>query len=205
MIEPDPRTLAKRLHDAADGLMTERVSVQELAAAHGAAAQGAWLILLALPCALPVPGAGTVLGLGLMLLAWRMWLGHAPETLPHRVARMEMSRDRATHVLQTLARFHGWGARWSQSRLTALVDGRIQSWAPLFIGLMALLIVLPIPFGNLLPAVAVALLGLGLVHRDGVMVALSFVAATLATGYVAGLGLSVWLLGGEWLAGFGWA
>lgn len=35
---------------------------------------------------------------------------------------------------------------------------------------MAVIVVLPIPFGNLLPALAMTLIGLGLVFRDGVAV-----------------------------------
>ena len=37
---------------------------------------------------------------------------------------------------------------------------------------MAGIVVMPIPFGNLLPAVALVFIGLGLVFRDGVAVIL---------------------------------
>lgn len=200
--------LEQRLRQAQAGLRAERVTLQDLAALHGPAAQGAWLVLLALPCALPVPGTGTVLGLGLMILAWRMLLGHDLTQLPDRVGRFELSRDHAHKVLSALSRFHALAGRWCRSRLTGLVDALERTaplaWMPLKVALMAVLIVLPIPFGNVLPALAVALLGLGLVHRDGLMVALSSVVALLAATYAVGLGLSVWLLGGHWLNSFSW-
>jgi hypothetical protein len=37
---------------------------------------------------------------------------------------------------------------------------------------MAFIVVMPIPFGNVLPALALMLIGLGLVFRDGVAVVL---------------------------------
>jgi hypothetical protein len=45
---------------------------------------------------------------------------------------------------------------------------------------MALIVVMPIPFGNVLPALALMLIGLGLVFRDGVAVVLGLAMAALA-------------------------
>lgn len=196
-------SLHERLRQARDTLHAERISLQELATCHGQAAQGAWLILLALPCALPIPGTGTVLGMGLLILSWRMLYGHDLSQLPQRVGRFELSRDHAHKVLSALSRLHSLAGRWCRTRWSGLVDqlDKPSGWSilPALVALMAVLIVLPIPFGNVLPSMAVALLGLGLVHRDGLMVLLSAGMATLATAYVVGLGLSVWLLGGHWL------
>ena len=47
----------------------------------------------------------------------------------------------------------------------------------LALGLMAFIVVMPIPFGNVLPALALMLIGLGLVFRDGVAVVLEVAGA----------------------------
>jgi hypothetical protein len=52
--------------------------------------------------------------------------------------------------------------------------------------------------GNVLPAIAVALLGLGLAFRDGLVVLLSTLFASLSVAYVAALGLGLVQLG-AWL------
>ena len=57
-----------------------------MAQAHGPEAHGTMLLLLAMPCLLPVPGVGTVLGLGMAGLAVAMWQGRCPACLPKRVA-----------------------------------------------------------------------------------------------------------------------
>ena len=70
---PGPAPLHQRLRACAAGLTQDRVSVAELAQSHGTAARGTLMVLLAAPCMLPVPGVGTVLGLGLAMMALAMW------------------------------------------------------------------------------------------------------------------------------------
>lgn len=64
---------------------------------------------------------------------------------------------------------------------------------------MAFIVVLPIPLGNLLPALAMMLIGLGLVFRDGVAVVLGLITAVLALFVTAGLVLMAWVYGSEWI------
>ena len=61
--------IVQRLRGAAAAIQDERVSMRAMAQAHGPEAQGTLLLLLAMPCLLPVPGVGTVLGLGMAALA----------------------------------------------------------------------------------------------------------------------------------------
>jgi hypothetical protein len=187
--------LHQRLRDAAAALNGERVALAQLADLHGPATQGTLLVLLAAPCMLPMPGVGSVLGLGLALMALAMWRGHDAARLPQRVARVEMSTPWARRVLELLARFYDLAGRLSRTRLSRLTESRARSWIAVKTGLMAVLIILPIPFGNVLPALALMLLGLGLVFRDGVAVLLSAALAGGALLYTAGLGVAAWLWG----------
>ena len=61
--------IVQRLRETAAALSEERVSMQTLAHAHGPAAQGTLLLLMAGTCLMPVPGVGTVLGFGMAALA----------------------------------------------------------------------------------------------------------------------------------------
>jgi len=63
---------------------------------------------------------------------------------------------------------------------------------------MALIVVLPIPLGNVLPALATMFIGLGLAFRDGVAIVLSFATAGLALLFTAALAGMVWVWGGDW-------
>ena len=191
--------IVQRLRETAATLPAERVSMQTLAQAHGPAANGTLLLMMAAPCLLPVPGVGTVLGLGMAALAAAMWRGHSSACLPRRVAELELSRRWAQRVLGMLASAYSIAGRFARARLCHLASADRRSWTAVAIGLMAVIVVLPIPFGNLLPALALMLIGLGLVFRDGVAVVLGLVTAGLALFVTASLMLVAWVWGSEWL------
>lgn len=195
------QSIVQRLREAAATLPAERVSLQTLAHAHGPAAHGTWLLLMAVPCLLPVPGVGTVLGLGMVALAVAMWRGQSAVCLPRRVAELELSSHWAQRVLGMLAFSYDVAGRVARARLSHLALAEGRSWTAAAIGLMALIVVMPIPFGNVLPAVALMLIGLGLVFRDGVAVVLGLAMAALAMCVTAGVMLMAWAWGLEWLLG----
>lgn len=192
-------TIVQRLRATAANLSEERVSMKTLAQAHGPEAHGTLLLLMAVPCVLPVPGVGTVLGLGMAALAIAMWSGHSSACLPRRVAELELSRHWAQRVLGTLASAYAIAGRFARARLSHLACPGRRSWTAAAIGLMAFIIVLPIPFGNLLPSLATMLIGVGLVFRDGVAVAFGLFMSGLALFITAGLVLMAWVWGSEWV------
>ncbi|MCV2369720.1 exopolysaccharide biosynthesis protein [Roseateles oligotrophus] len=191
--------LSERLSSAALALPADGVSLQQLAALHGPAATGSLLILLAAPCLLPLPGVGSVLGMGLLAMALALWRGNTSESarLPQRVADFNLPSLWAARVLQLLARFYASSGRLTRPRLTHLSDGSSQRWLAAKAGLMAVLIVLPIPFGNLLPALALMLLGLGLVARDGVAILAGMAMALLSVLFSAAVACAAWFWGFE--------
>ena len=190
--------IVQRLREAAAALPDAPVSMRALERAHGPEAHGTLLLLMAAPCLLPVPGVGTVLGLGMAALALAMWRGQAAACLPRRVARLEMSRPWAQRVLGLLASAYALAGRHARARWSHLATAGKRSWAAAAVMLMALIVVLPIPLGNLLPALALTLIGLGWVFRDGVVVVLGLVTAGLALLATAGLMWMAWAWGSEW-------
>lgn len=189
-----------RLRRAAVRLSSERIAVDELLQAHGAGSQGALLMLLAAPCVLPVPGVGSVLGLGIAMLAWTMWRGRDLEALPERVARLTMPRIWARRVLALLARVHALAASVARPRWAAVIHTGSRSWIPPVVAWLAFLIILPLPLGNVLPALALMVLGIGLVSRDGIWVAVSAAVSAVATAYPAALVMAGAAWGGEALS-----
>lgn len=182
--------LSQRLRDAAASLASERVCIATLMQAHGGAAHGSLLLLLAVPCLLPIPGNGTLLGLGILALSVSMWRGRPEAALPRRVAEFEMSLTAARRVLNLLAQVYEWAARVTRARLALLLAPGTHRWHAAGVASMGVVLVLPIPFGNVLPALALILIGLGLVFRDGVALALG--AFTSAATVAVTLGVTVW-------------
>ena len=194
--------IVQRLRDAAAAIQDERVSMRAMAQAHGPQAHGTLLLLLAMPCLLPVPGVGMVLGVGMAALAVTMWRGHCAPCLPQRVAELELPRHWARRVLVGLACAYALAGRHARARLSHLAISGRRSATALAVGLMAGIVVMPIPFGNLLPALALVLIGLGLVFRDGLAVILGLLMSGLALVATTGLLLIAWVGGSEWFLGW---
>lgn len=194
--------IVQQLRDAAAAIHDERVSMRAIAQAHGPEAQGTLLLLLAMPCLLPVPGVGTVLGLGMAALAVSMWRGQCTPCLPQRVAELELPRQWAQRVLVGLASAYALAGRHAKARLSRFAMSGRRSATALTVGLMAAIVVMPIPFGNLLPAVALMFIGLGLVFRDGVAVILGLLMSGVALIATTGLLLMAWVWGTEWILGW---
>lgn len=183
------RASADRLHGHGD------VSLRQLAQLLGKGSQGFMLVLLAIPCLLPIPGSGTAFSVGLAALAWIMWRHFPRLALPRRMARLRLSPTLARRVLLSLAWVVEQGARFLRPRMGWWVAPVHRYWLAPMVGLMALMIFLPIPFGNVLPAVALVLLGLAIVFADGLALWLAVAIASLALLVPAGavLGVLAWL------------
>jgi hypothetical protein len=77
-----------------------------------------------------------------------------------------------------------------------------RGWWALWIALMAALIFLPLPLGNVLPGTSLMLLSLGWLFRDGLALLLSAATGMVGVGYavsVAHLALAAWQHVGGWL------
>ena len=192
--------IVQRLRDAAAAIQEERVSMRAMAQAHGPDAHGTLLLLLAMPCLLPVPGVGTVLGLGMAAMAVTMWRGRGAPSLPQRVAELELPRHWAQRVLEGLASAYAMAGRHARTRLGHFVGPNWRSAIALVVGMMAAIVVMPIPFGNLLPSLALMLIGVGLVFRDGVAVILGLLMSGVAMTVTIGLLLLAGVWGGDWIA-----
>ena len=189
-------TLSLRLRAAAARLGGGPVKLSELAEAYGTAVHGTLLVLLATPCVLPLPGIGNVMGAALIALAVAMWRGEDTGVMPTRVASVVLPGRWASRVLRAIARFYELAGRWSRQRLERFAIVGRGSWMGPKVALMGALIFLPIPLGNVLPALAVVLLGLGLVFRDGVAVLLGAVVGVAAVAYTVALAFGAW----AWIA-----
>jgi hypothetical protein len=87
-----------------------------------------------------------------------------------------------------------------KARLGHLTGGSYRWLVASTAALVAVLIVLPIPLGNFLPAAALIVLGCGLVFLDGLAILLAFATATLAVIFNVAVVVAVWHVSGVWLA-----
>lgn len=181
-------TLSAMLQALAVDDSRDRIAVGDLLAALGDRALAALLFVFAVPNVLPVPpGTSAILGAPLVFLAAQLAFGRRP-WLPAVIARRTMTRADFAAVVRRIVPWLERAERLLRPRAMGLTQPPMEYLIGLVCLLLAVVLVLPVPLGNMLPALAISLLALGILERDGLWVltglATSVVAAIVASGVV---------------------
>ena len=177
-----------RLSDIVQSMdSSQDTTIGELADSLGERAFGALMFIFAVPNAVPMPpGTSAILGLPLVILTWQVMVGRQTLWLPDVVRKRRISKEmletfvgKVTPVMTRLERI-------LRPRFGLIVTSDIAERA---IGLvafvLALILFLPIPFGNIPPAAAIACLALGLAERDGLAVIVGYGLAAASVAILA--------------------
>ena len=161
------------------------VALGSLAERFGMAGAGALLLLLAVPAFLPIPlPTGIPAGIAAALIGAQLAIGMKQPWLPAWLGRFRLRRDQVAQGIARLFRvLRRLGLRLRRRMPRAVgVEGAPRPLAGMVLVGCGIVLVLPVPFGNQLPSLAIAAIGLGLLRRDGVFVlaGYGFALATLA-------------------------
>ncbi|HEX7885646.1 MAG TPA: exopolysaccharide biosynthesis protein [Phenylobacterium sp.] len=169
--EPPEREqpLSTVLQDIADHTEA-RISVEELTHKFGGRAIGALLFVFGLACMLPLPpGATTIFGIPLLLLAPQLVIGAGAPWLPDQVKRRTLSTADLRKGLPRLIPMLRKVEAISRPRMAFLFGPFGERMLGVVCTALALVLILPIPGGNMLPALAVSALSFALIQRDGLI------------------------------------
>lgn len=132
--------------------------------------------LLVLPFLFPMPpGFTTVLGAGSLLLGLQMALGRRTPWLPKKIARFRFPHKFVLLLLNNLKRGTGWIEKIAKPRWKKLAQ-HPYTWrfTGLCIAWLTVLLMLPIPFTNPIPTIAILLLVIATMESDGLLICLSY-------------------------------
>ena len=159
--------LLRRIAD--EGHPEDRLSFADLAEELGRRGFGVILFIWVLPNMIPLPGISSLFGMLIVITAGQMILGHKRPWLPKKLLARGVRRadfKRMTdRVLPSIERFE----RYCKPRLT--VTPQV---------VLGLVLLLPLVGANLLPAIGVAIVSLGLIEADGVTVLAGVLASAIA-------------------------
>jgi hypothetical protein len=180
-----------------------RVSVAELIASLGDRAFGAVIVLLVMPTLFPgppIPFFSLPFALAIALIAAQLARGFAQPLLPGWVLRRSFDRARLDRLLlramPAVRRFE----RFAHARPSSWTTRRAERWIGGLSIAVALALAMPVPFGNTPPGIALLALGLGLIERDGRLLALGTLIGLGSVIYVAVLTATAVLAAGWMLA-----
>lgn len=187
-----PRKLSAELMHLQERMATGPVTLRQVIYVLRARAYMLLLILLALPFVtpIPVPGLSVPFGAAIAFIALRLTLGQRP-WLPMKFQRKQLPAGFFSSVIRVATRVIRILEALLRPRLPALTSSTLLLRAHafvIFIAAIELLLPLPIPFTNTLPAWAILLMAGGMLERDGVAVILSYLVFAAGVVYFVVIG-----------------
>jgi hypothetical protein len=176
----------------------EQMSVGELIDGIGGRAFSIIMLLLTVPIAIPgPPGIPTAFCVPLILVTVQLCLGRAAPWLPDFVRKRRFARDA---LLKTLKRIRPALAKLEsicRPRLLRMTDRKGERWLGIYYLVCSIVLCnpIPIPFSHNPLAIALSIVALGFVERDG------YVIIAGAVGAIAGIAINISLTGGALLLG----
>jgi hypothetical protein len=162
------------------------VSVRDVLEAFGDRAFGALMFVFAAPVALPMPpGVSAILGAPLLFITSQLMFGRRTLWLPKALADRTMSRTDYAGLVDKLTPYLTWLERRLRPRMTFLYNPLLDGLTGFVCLVLAIIVFLPIPFGNMLPALAIAAFGLGIAERDGALGAIGGLVTAISLAVLA--------------------
>ncbi|MCR6630534.1 MAG: exopolysaccharide biosynthesis protein [Magnetospirillum sp.] len=171
--EPPSRTPASQLlTEFVTQWQGERVRLQDVVDVLEDRAYGLLILIFAFPNAIPnpVPGLSAILGVPLVLVAAQLMIGRPHPWFPKVLAERSMATADFRQVVEKIVPWLRKLERLTRPRLQWLCQQPFERLLAFFCMILAIVLTLPIPFGNMLPALAISLIALGLIEHDGIAI-----------------------------------
>lgn len=183
------RELGAREADAPPEPRAEALSVGALV---DKAAEGGFGFLIGVLTLIAIPfvGLSTPFGLAIALVGGQLMLGRTTPWLPARARRRELTIAMLDRVLGILARRTRWLAKLSRRRWERLIMPRLVGLGIVLLAL-GLALPLPIPGSNLVFLIPLFVYAVGLLERDGLMIALGHLLTLIDMGLLVAFGATV--------------
>jgi hypothetical protein len=178
------QSLSQMLDEIAADPSRDRISLRDVMDRAGDRAFGALLFTLALPNVVPAPpGTSAILALPMLLLAGQLAFGRSTPWLPRFIVQRSIERAVFARVMERVSRVLGGVEKVLRPRAAWLLYAWCEQLLGVLLFCLALVVFLPIPFGNIVPAIVICIIALGLLEHDG-LVALLGAALAAATLYL---------------------
>jgi hypothetical protein len=180
-----------------DGKAGQQMTLGELVAGMGLRGLGFSLIVFGLLAAISLPGIGSLMAVPLILFAIQITAGFQQPWMPRWLSGRSFSADT---VKRNIERGRPWLKKieiFARPRVSWLARGLMERLVGVVCLILALVILMPGPFTNNPPGIAITILGFALAERDGILVVLGLVAAVIAffvglSAFIA-VAIAIWL------------
>jgi len=179
--------LSDVLRVLANDTSRERISIRDLIDALGDRALAALMFVFALPNVIPTPpGTSSVLGAPLIFLTAQLALGRQP-WLPDFICKRSISFYDFRTLVRRIAPWLARAEKLLRPRATGLTAPPMEYVVGLVCFMLSILLALPIPLGNIPPALAICFMALGILEQDGWWIVAGLLTTVIAIAIVSGV------------------
>jgi hypothetical protein len=170
-----------------------RVRLSHLRDALGDRAFGILLVAFALPnlALVSVPGVSSLLGIPLILLSWQLAYGRRTPWFPRWLSARSFAREDFAGILNRSLPYLERTERLLRPRLIEFLHWTGDRAIGIACLALSVVIALPIPFGNWPPALALCVIGLAVVEKDGIAAVLGLLLGLASLALVSGVLLAL--------------
>ncbi|WP_292068933.1 exopolysaccharide biosynthesis protein [Brevundimonas sp. UBA7534] len=184
----DQTDAARRFSDVLESLgegANPKLTLQELVAAFGERGFGAIILVLSLLALLPwPPGGKAVFAVPIILMSLELAFQRDTVWMPRWALRASVSRTAYRSGVSRIMKLIRRVEALTRPRLHYLTGEVADVVTGLVCVVLAVIMALPIPFGDALPGIALVLFALGMMQRDGVAIILGVVATAACALYL---------------------
>ena len=158
----------------------DSISLKELIEILGKRVFGILILVFCIPNCLPIPniaGLSARTGIPICILGIQMLVGKVHPWFPAALAKKQFSSKRIESMLKHAIPIILKLELFLHPRLQVMSTDFMQRLFGIVFIILATIMSLPIPFGNMLPGVAMALIAIGLIEGDGGVIVLGLVGA----------------------------
>ena len=169
------------------------VTIKKLRDALADRSLAAMLLLFAIVNMMPFPpGSSAIIGIPLIIVSAQMVMGKNFAWLPNTILKRQFKQTHLKALSSKIVPRLFWVEKFVRPRYWPVGHWLGERGLSLFCLALALLVTIPIPLGNWLPAFALALLAIAISERDGVMLFLG-----IFTGIIS-FAISIAVVTGAW-------
>ncbi|MGK9169433.1 exopolysaccharide biosynthesis protein [Inquilinus limosus] len=186
------RRFSEVLQDLAAG-DRERIAIADILTAFGDRAFGALMLVFAAPNILPTPpGTSSILGAPLLFITAQLMIGRPVLWLPRLITQRSVARADFARLVARMVPWLAKAERLLRPRLSILIGPVPDRFIGAACLLLAIVLFMPIPLGNMVPALAISAFAIGLIERDGIAVSVGWAAAAITAGILAAVSAALW-------------
>ncbi len=155
------------------------------------------MLMLVLALFAIAPGVSFVAGLLLIIPAFQMIAGRSGPVFPRRIAVHPLSTRHLAAVVRRAVPVLIYLEKMVRPRWHTLLETTKRFVGAVVVILSVVLVVAPLPLGNVLPAVVIALISLAYLEEDGLLLSVALLAAVIVLTFMLA---AVWevVLGAKW-------